>query len=51
MLTQKAIKEAKKIRTVLPPEMILASVKIQDNQDKALTKSLIENLKVIEETL
>ena len=49
--TQKAAKEAEKMRTVLPPEVTLASVGTQDGQDEAFAKNPIEDLKVIKETL
>jgi hypothetical protein len=39
------------MRTVLLLKVILVSVRTQDDQDKALTKNPIENLRVIEETL
>ena len=39
------------MRTVLPPEVILVSVGIQDGQDKAFAKNPIEDLKVTEEML
>jgi hypothetical protein len=39
------------MRTVLPPEVTLASVGMQDGQDEALAKNPIEDLRVTEETL
>ena len=51
MSIQKTIKETEKIRTVLPPEITLVLVGIQDSQDKAFAKNPIEDLRVIEEIL
>ena len=39
------------MRTVLSPEITLVSIGIQDSQDEAFAKNLIEDLRVIEETL
>jgi hypothetical protein len=39
------------MRTVLPLEVTLALIGTQDGQDEAFTKNLIEDLRVIEETL
>jgi hypothetical protein len=49
--TQKAAKEAEKMRTVLPPEVILVPVETQDNQDETPVGNPVENLRVTEETL
>ncbi len=48
---QKAAKEAKKIRIVLPSEVTLALIKTQNGQDKAFAKNPIKNLRVIKEML
>jgi hypothetical protein len=39
------------MRTVFSLKVILVLIKTQDNQDEILVKNLIENLKVIKETL
>jgi hypothetical protein len=39
------------MRTVLLPEVTLALIRTQDGQDEALARNLIEDLKVIKETL
>jgi hypothetical protein len=49
--TQKAAKEAEKMRTVLPPEVILVPVETQDNQDETPVGNPVENLRVTEKTL
>ncbi len=48
---QKVVKEAKKIRTLLPPEITLVLVRTQDSQDEAFARNPIKDLRVIEETL
>jgi len=39
------------MRTILPPEIILVLVGIQDSQDKVFAKNSIKDLRVIEEIL
>jgi hypothetical protein len=39
------------MRIVFPLEVTLTLIKTQDNQDEAFAKNLIEDLKVIKETL
>ncbi len=48
---QKIAKEAKKIKTILPPEVTLALIKTQNGQDKAFAKNPIKDLRVIKEIL
>jgi hypothetical protein len=48
---QKAAKEAKRIRTVFPPNVILASVKKEDDLDEEFARDPFKNFRVTKETL
>jgi hypothetical protein len=49
--TQKAAKEAERMRTVFPPDVILASVEKEDDSDEEFARDPFENFRVTEETL